>query len=200
MDGEFGKMIEKRRSYYEIKKESRISDKKIRDIFAHVIRYAPSPHNSQGSRVVLLLGNSHDEFWDMVMQAIRDTNPEADLSFSKAKIDGFRAGYGTALFYYDEKVTRALQEEMSLYSDVFPDWAKQENAMLQYAAWNMLEEAGFGVSLQHYNPIVDKYVYDRWPIDRDWKLIAQMPFGLPAGPPWVGKTFEPVEGRLKVYE
>jgi len=50
--------------------------------------------------------------------------------------------------------------------------------MIQYAIWLMLTEAGFGASLQHYNPIIDDDVKKEWEIPASWRLIAQMPFGV----------------------
>ena len=46
-----------------------------------------------------------------------------------------------------------------------------------------LEDMGYGASLQHYNPLIDKAVAERWLINPDWKLIAQMPFGAPLDSP-----------------
>ena len=51
--------------------------------------------------------------------------------------------------------------------------------MHQLAVWTMLEDAGFGASLQHYNPLIDKEVRERWDLPAAWRLFAQMPFGMP---------------------
>lgn len=47
----------------------------------------------------------------------------------------------------------------------------------------MLEDAGMGASLQHYNPLIDDEVRKVWNLSDDWKLIAQMPFGVPVAQP-----------------
>ena len=47
----------------------------------------------------------------------------------------------------------------------------------------MLEDAGLGASLQHYNPLIDEEVRKAWSLPDDWKLIAQMPFGTPTAQP-----------------
>ena len=70
--------------------------------------------------------------------------------------------------------------------------------MLQFAVWTLLEEAGLGASLQHYNPLIDEAVKRVWQIPDSWQLLAQMPFGAPAGAPGE-KAFEPLERRVKVY-
>ena len=43
--------------------------------------------------------------------------------------------------------------------------------------------AGMGASLQHYNPLIDDEVRKVWNLSDDWKLIAQMPFGVPVAQP-----------------
>jgi predicted oxidoreductase (fatty acid repression mutant protein) len=67
--------------------------------------------------------------------------------------------------------------------------------MHQFAVWTMLEEAGFGASLQHYNPLIDAEVAATWGIDPHWKLMAEMPFGKPTATPGK-KEFQPLEKRL----
>lgn len=63
----------------------------------------------------------------------------------------------------------------------------------------MLEDAGFGASLQHYNPLIDKEVRKEWKINPDWELIAQMPFGSPLQQP-ENKEFTPLDDRLIVFD
>ena len=66
---------------------------------------------------------------------------------------------------------------------ISPIWAEQTDAMHQLAVWTMLEDAGMGASLQHYNPLIDDEVRKVWNLSDDWKLIAQMPFGVPVAQP-----------------
>ena len=71
--------------------------------------------------------------------------------------------------------------------------------MHQFALWTMLEDAGLGASLQHYNPLIDDQVRETWTLPSTWKLIAQMPFGKAlanAGP----KMQEPLENRMRVFK
>jgi predicted oxidoreductase (fatty acid repression mutant protein) len=60
-------------------------------------------------------------------------------------------------------------------------------------------EEGLGVSLQHYNPIIDEEVKKQWNIPGSWKLIAQMPFGKPTAAP-DEKEIKPLDERVKVYK
>ena len=94
---------------------------------------------------------------------------------TEAKIDGsLAAGYGTILFFEDKAVVEQLQDSFPTYYDKFPVWAQQTSAMHQLAIWTMLEDAGLGVSLQHYNPLIDETVYAEWKLDPKWELVAQM--------------------------
>jgi predicted oxidoreductase (fatty acid repression mutant protein) len=71
--------------------------------------------------------------------------------------------------------------------------------MHQLAIWTMLEDAGFGASLQHYNPIIDDEVRETWGLDPQWLLVAQMPFGgLLKAPD--AKEFQPLDARRKVFD
>ena len=88
-------------------------------------------------------------------------------------------------------VVRKLQEQFPTYADNFPIWSEHASAMHQLAVWTMLEDAGFGASLQHYNPLIDKEVRERWDLPAAWRLIAQMPFGTPAGEPQEKRVSSP---------
>lgn len=57
---------------------------------------------------------------------------------------------------------------------------------------------GFGVNLQHYNPIIDAPVAEEWNIPHAWKLIAQMVFGSIEAPA-SEKEYKQVEERLTIY-
>ena len=70
--------------------------------------------------------------------------------------------------------------------------------MHQYFLWTTLESLGFGANLQHYNPLIDKPVAEKWNIPLEWRLIAQMVFGSPeAGAK--EKEQKPIEERVKVF-
>jgi predicted oxidoreductase (fatty acid repression mutant protein) len=76
-----------------------------------------------------------------------------------------------------------MVSKFPLYGRNFPLWSQHTSAMHQFAVWTLLEEMGFGASLQHYNPLIDKEVKSRWHLPEEWKLIAQLPFGLPLDTP-----------------
>lgn len=199
MSKNFFDSVIKRRSYYNISKESPISDEKIQEMIETALLHAPTAFNSQSGRIVLLLRDEHDKLWDIVMEALRAiVNPD-DFKPTEDKVNSFKAGYGTVLYYEDDDVTKGLQEQFPTYADNFPKWAEQSNGILQFIVGVSLEQEGFGASLQHYNELIHDKVKEGWNIPDNWRLIAQMPFGKPTEEPGE-KEFAPVEERLKVYK
>ncbi|URN84757.1 nitroreductase family protein [Acetobacterium wieringae] len=196
---DFKEAIEGRRSIYEICNESTITAEEILEIVDHSTKHIPSAFNCQSQRVAVLFGEKHLEFWGIVMDILRKRILADEFRSTENRINGFAAGCGTLLFYDDTSVTKGLMEKFLPYRDSIPDWAEQANGMLQFAIWTQLEAAGLGASLQHYNPIIDKDVKDAFLIPSDWRLIAQMPFGVPTEMP-VAKNFEPIERRVIVVE
>lgn len=102
------------------------------------------------------------------------------------------------LFFEDPEPVQSLEKAFPIYAHHFPIWSEHTSAMHQYALWVALEQAGFGASLQHYNPIVDRKVQEHWNIPLEWKLRAQLVFGGKAGEAGP-KEFKPVEQRLFVH-
>ena len=199
MSSNFNQLIENRRSIYAIGKESPISNEEIQSIVEHSVKFVPSAFNSQSARVVVLLGENHDKLWDITKETLRKIVPEANFPATEEKVNSFKNGFGSLLFFEDQAVVEGLQEQFALYKDNFPIWSLQSSGMLQFTIWTSLEAAGLGASLQHYNPLIDEQVKAEWKLPEKWKLQAQMPFGKPLAPPQ-DKVFSPMESRVKVFE
>lgn len=199
MKKDFYSALEDRRTFYGIGKEAAASDEKIKEIIEHAIKYTPSAFNSQSARVVLLLGKHHDKLWDITKEALRKIVPADKFGETEEKINSFRNGYGTVLYFEDDSVVKSLQEQFPLYKDNFPIWSQQSSGMHQYAVWTSLEIEGFGASLQHYTELIEDEVKKEWNISDSWKLIAQMPFGKPTAEP-DKKEFQPLESRIKIFK
>lgn len=188
-----------RRSYYALTPDTPVTDAEIERMLHFALKHTPSAYNSQSTRFVLLLHEHHAALWKIVARALRAMVPAEAFAATQAKIDrSFAAGYGTVLFYEDSATVRTLQQRFPLYAGNFPVWSEHTSAMHQLVVWTLLEEAGFGASLQHYNPLIDTAVRRQWSLPEEWRLVAQMPFGLPAAEP-DNKTFEPVEARMRVF-
>ncbi len=201
MEKTFLDAINNRRSYYNITDKSNISDEKIIDIIHQIVKNAPSAFNSQSTRLVVLLGENHKKLWNIVKSTLKDI-AKSDEAFAKteAKINNsFLAGYGTVLFYEDQETVKKLQAQFPSYKENFTIWSQHTSAIHQILVWVALEDEGFGASLQHYNPLIDSAIEEEWGIDPNWKLIAQMPFGIPSAEPGE-KSCLNVEDRVKVFK
>lgn len=198
MGTDFMSAVKNRRSYYAISKDSPVSDETLHELINEAVKYTPSAFNSQSARVVVLLGQKHDQLWDLTKETLRKIVPADKFAPTEEKMNAFKSGYGTVLFFEDQSVVENMQNQFALYKDNFPIWSNQSSGMLQFVVWTALEDAGFGASLQHYNPLIDEEVASTWNLPSTWKLIAQMPFGKPVADPGE-KTFHPLEERVKFY-
>lgn len=196
---DFYNALSKRRSIYGINKEITISHEKLEEIINQAVLHTPSAFNSQGGRVVLLLKENHDELWEITKDALRKIVAPEKFSTTEDKINAFKNGYGTVLFFEDSSVVEELQSKFKSYKDNFPIWSQHSSGMLQFVIWTSLAIEGIGASLQHYNELIEEAVKDRWEIPRSWRLIAQMPFGKPTAPAG-DKEFKPLNERIKVFK
>ena len=192
-------LAEKRRSIYALSNQLPVSNDEIVKLVEHAVLHTPSAFNSQSTRIVVLFGDDHNKLWQMTEDTLRDiVDNEEQFAATKQKMDGFKAGAGTVMFFEDHSVIRDMQAAAPLYADKFPIWSHQTSAMHQYVIWTALVSINVGANLQHYNPIIDKKVANEWNIDEHWELNAQMVFGAieqPAG----DKEFKPVADRMQVF-
>ena len=190
--------VRDRRSIYGLAKGSPVSDARLREMISIAVKYAPSAFNSQSARVVLLLGDHHDRFWNMVKEVLRKNVPGEKFPQTEEKIGSFRSGYGTILFFEDQEVVEELQRRFPLYAERFGLWSQHSSGMLQFILWTGLEAEGFGASLQHYSNLVEDEVKKEWSLPQKWHLLAQMPFGTPTIEP-DEKEFEPLDKRIRIF-
>lgn len=91
----FKEAVALRRSIYQLNKKAPIDDKKIQEIVRTAVKEVPSSFNSQSTRVVVLLNDDHDAFWDIVKDILKAHVPEDKWEHTGSRIQGFRNGYGT---------------------------------------------------------------------------------------------------------
>ncbi|KAI0834591.1 Nitroreductase [Hypoxylon sp. FL0890] len=190
-------LVKSRRTYYVLNKDLKISKERIQEIVKEGLLHVPSSFNSQSNRVLVLFGADHDKLWDITTEILKPIVPEDAWQNTVNRMNWFKGAAGTVLFFDDQDVVNQMQAKFPLYSDKFPIWAQQSDAMLQYVVWTALTAEGLGANLQHYNPLIDNKVASEWGIPDNWKLNAQLVFGGIAGdaPP---KDFQPIETRFKV--
>ena len=194
--------LAKRRTYYNINKELPVAEEEVVALVENTTELVPDAFNMKSARVIVVTKAKQDELWDAIYEAFGG-------KVAREKIDSFKAGYGTLLYFYDEDVVKGLQEQFPLYAANFPIWAQQANGMLQISIWTALRELNIGANLQHYNPLIDdevkkltgvpkETVKKMFSVPDSWKLIAQMPFGGIAAEPQA-KDKEDIKARVKVF-
>lgn len=200
MSHTFLEAISQRRSNYLLDNISPVATTQILDTIDTVLSVVPSPFNVQSARIVILFDEQHIALWDIVEQALKSRIPADIFERSRQKLHrSFRAGFGTILIYEDIEVLDQLRINVPDYAENVDRWSEQSSGMLQFALWTALEDMGLGASLQHYNPLIDKAVSERWLINDSWRLIAQMPFGLPKDKPAPHIQKLPIHQRRLVF-
>ena len=191
-------LLKQRRSRYDLTAKSTLPKDEIIQLVQECVKHTPSPFNSQSTRVLLLCGERHKQFWDIAKHELQQIIPADKFAPTEEKLHAFAAAHGTLLFFEDWSVVESLQARFPTYKEQFPTWAYQANAMTELAVWTALAENGMGASLQHYNPLVDLEVHRQFHVPLDWKLVAQMPFGVTLHKQAPDKTFQPIEDRVHV--
>ena len=162
--------LKKRRSYYNINKNLPVPQTEVIRLVEELTELVPDAFNMKSSRVVIALEEKQDQLWDKIHDVFAGKVP-------REKIDSFKAGAGTVLYFYDESVVKAMQEKFPSYAPSFPTYANQSSAMLQLSIWTGLREMGIGATVQHYNPVIDEAVKELLGVPQQYALVAQMPFG-----------------------
>ena len=195
----FANLQEKRRTIYALDKDLPVSKEELVALVEKSMKEAPSAFNSQSSRAVILFGEESDAFWnDIAYKELEKVTPADAFEATKERLAGFAAGAGTILFFEDQDVVKGLQESFPLYADNFPIWSEQAHGINLYAVWLAFAEKNIGMNVQHYNPLVDATVAEKYDIPASWILRAQAPFGAIAAPAG-DKDYMADADRVKVF-
>ena len=200
MSRNFIEAVAHRRSYYHLDSRAVVNDSLVVELMDELLTTMPSPFNVQSARMVLLLDKQHRELWHIVLETLQHVTPPERFAKTRQKVEqAFMAGHGTILFYEDEDALNHMRQNFPAYANNVATWSEQSSGMLQFAMWTALEDMGYGASLQHYNPLIDSAVAERWLINPDWRLIAQMPFGAPLDTPQQRTAATPLRSRRMVF-
>lgn len=126
--------LAKRRTYYNINKELPVAEEEVVALVENTTELVPDAFNMKSARVIVVTKAKQDALWDAIYEAFGG-------KVAREKIDSFKAGYGTLLYFYDEDVVKGLQEQFPLYAANFPIWAQQANGMLQISIWTATARA-----------------------------------------------------------
>ncbi len=198
MQSRYLKDVIHRRSRYAIENKLPLSQEEFLLLVENALKYCPSANNSQSGRIVVLLQEHHNKFWETLKTLLQEMIKPEKFPKTALKIDEFNAGYGTILFFEDQETVTGLQTKYPKYAHNYPDWSMQSSGILQYIIWTALSSVNIGASLQHYTEIINEYVTLQYNIPRNWKLISQMPFGGIVAEP-EEKTFLPLSERMRIY-
>ncbi len=190
--------IEKRRTHFTIEKAPNLDEDALINDIKGVVNHSPSPFNTQHQTVYVALNEYHDKVWDIIIDSIQSTTSSKRYEKLKDKIEGFKEGHGTILFFDNTLHIEDLKQRFSKVKDRFETWMHQAQGMTQINVWNLMGKYDLVASLQHYNPKIDDKIKKLFNIPSFMTLQAQMPFGKQKGP-LKGKDFKPIEDRFKVF-
>ncbi|MUH92067.1 hypothetical protein GNQ40_19670 [Pseudomonas aeruginosa] len=71
MSDAFLSSIKNRRTIYALDKQLPISQEKVVELVKEAVSHSPSAFNSQTSRVVVLFGAEHEQFWNIAKDELR---------------------------------------------------------------------------------------------------------------------------------
>lgn len=176
---EFLQALKNRRSIYNLGTNVNLSNEEITSIISDCLKHSPSAFNYPTTNVIIAFGEKHQQIWQITTDILKEKLAKKEETFAVAqnKINKFKAGVGTILFFEDTEIINELKETYAMYAENFSTWSNQANGMLQNNIWTALSQVNIGANLQHYNPLIDDKIKELFSIPDTWKLTAQMPFG-----------------------
>lgn len=179
----FLQAIQHRRTIYALSKKQILPEEEVVKYIRAFVKEAPSAFNVQSSRIVVLLGAEHDNYWGKIVpDALRAVAGEQAVEASKDKLAGFKAGTGTVVFFEDEKLIKGQQEAFPQYAASFPLWSQHASGMAQIYVWSGLESMGYGANLQHYGGLTGETLKSKYNLPATYQIQSEMVFGYPEHP------------------
>ena len=101
----------KRRSIYALGKDVELSNQELIDTIQGAVLNTPTAFNSQTSRVVILLDEESDDFWNEIAYSeLEKVTPADAFEGTKERLKGFAQAKGTILFRLHEGI-RSVKEK-----------------------------------------------------------------------------------------
>ena len=134
----FTDLQKKRRSIYALGKDLELSNQELIETIQGAVLNTPTAFNSQTSRVVILLDEESDAFWNEIAYSeLEKVTPAEAFEATKERLAGFAQAKGTILFYEDQDVVKGLQEQFPLYAQLAEKYDIPAN-------WKLRAQAPFG--------------------------------------------------------
>lgn len=173
----FLEIASKRRSVYDLGKDSSHSIEDVVAQLRQVMDRVPTAFNSQTSRLVVVSGEDNVKLWDYIYDVQKDVLSQGMLDQMGPVMQAAKEGLGTILFFEDLDQVK----EMPTQGERTTAYKFTNNGNHQFAAWLTLADMGLGASLQHFNigydQGFDKGVRDLFDLPDTYEMVAQMPFG-----------------------
>lgn len=125
--------LEVRRSIYTLTDTLPIPHTRIATIVSHAVIHSPSPFNTQSTRTVIVSGSAHARLWAMGDAMLQQTLPPAAYQSLAPKVAGFKAAYGTIMFFDDQAPLREMGEKNPAVKDMMGQWSEHASGMVQFA-------------------------------------------------------------------
>ena len=179
----FSEVAAHRRSIYALSNKPILPDQQVVKLVQTALREAPSAFNVQSSRAAVLFGKDHSAYWNKIVpDALLKVAGQKAVDASKPKLDGFSKGYGTILFFEENKLIKGQQESLPAYASSFPIWSLHASGMAQIYTWTLLEAEGYGANLQHYGNLTGETLKEKYNLPESYQLQSEMVFGFPEQP------------------
>ncbi|KAF3000667.1 hypothetical protein E8E13_000625 [Curvularia kusanoi] len=191
--------VASRHSRYDLLKASPVPNSRVVEIVNHALADGPSPFNVRSARCIVLFGEHHTDIWQHAYDVTERDTPGA-LPILGPKIKGYKAAYGTVLFFDDSTASSTLSPRFQALYKQFPEWEEHSAGMHQYIVWTALTDEGLGCNLQHYQASIQPYMGEKYSIPKSWRCKAQLVFGSLGDGPYEKKEKPGLEGAMRVYE
>ena len=104
--------LKERRSIYDINKNLPVNEKVVFDFIKEATELVPDAFNMKSSRVVVVTKEKQDLLWDKIYEVFGGEVP-------REKIDSFKKGFGTILYFIDTSAVKILEDQFPLYAPKF---------------------------------------------------------------------------------
>ena len=126
-----------RRSIYALSPTSKVSDEQIKAIIKHALLHVPNSFNAQTARCLVLLAGESQKFWTMTGEHLKASMPEQSWNYFATKINEYKSGYGTCLFFDDRDAWKEVEKTLGPRWDgvkaQIPTWEEHSSGMHHYA-------------------------------------------------------------------
>ncbi len=159
-----------------------VSDEVIRTIM-EAGRWSPSSGNSQPARLVVVKERNTD-LWNFIEQTLRTKLQGDQLQRALGRLEGYRAGVFTIVFYVDTNVTNNTPAGMS--PELWKNFEAQAMGIIQTNVWNAIAAAGLATSNQHINYQMEEELREFLGVPATWQSYSIFPVGYAAETPQPG--------------